>query len=50
MLTIWYRERGFLIEFLHEVFVRVGKYRVLFTIIGDTILIAKIGPRDDAYK
>ena len=29
---------------------RVGKYRVLFTIIGKTILIAKIGPRGDIYK
>ena len=29
---------------------RVGKYRVLFTIVGDTILIVKIGPRGDVYK
>ena len=29
---------------------RVGKYRVLFTIIGKTILIAKIRPRGDIYK
>ena len=29
---------------------RVGRYRVLFTIIGDTILIARIGPRGDIYK
>ena len=29
---------------------RVGKYRVLFTIVGDTILVVKIGPRGDVYK
>jgi mRNA interferase RelE/StbE len=30
---------------------RVGRYRLLFTIIaGETILIAKIGPRGDIYK
>jgi len=30
--------------------IRVGKYRILFTIIEDTILITKIGARGDIYK
>jgi len=29
---------------------RVGKYRVLFAVVGDTVLIVKIGPRGDVYK
>ena len=29
---------------------RVGKYRVLFTIIGKTILVVRIGPRGDIYR
>ncbi|MBF8274968.1 MAG: hypothetical protein HW390_41 [Candidatus Brocadiaceae bacterium] len=30
--------------------VRVGKYRILFTAIEDTLLIQKIRTRGDAYK
>jgi mRNA interferase RelE/StbE len=30
--------------------VRIGKYRVLFVVIDNTILISKIGPRGDVYK
>jgi mRNA interferase RelE/StbE len=30
--------------------IRVGKYRILFTIIENTILVTKIGARGDVYK
>ncbi len=30
--------------------IRVGKYRILFTIIKDTLLVTRIGPRGDVYK
>jgi len=30
--------------------IRVGKYRILATIIEHTVLITKIGPRGDVYK
>ena len=30
--------------------IRVGKYRILVTIIENTALITKIGPRGDVYK
>ena len=30
--------------------IRVGKYRILFTIIKDILLILKIRPRGDVYK
>jgi mRNA interferase RelE/StbE len=30
--------------------IRVGRYRILFTIIGNIVLIAKIRPRGDVYK
>lgn len=30
--------------------IRVGKYRILFVIIENTLLITKIGPRGDVYK
>ena len=30
--------------------IRVGKYRILAAIIGNTVLITKIGPRGDVYK
>lgn len=30
--------------------IRVGKYRILATVIGNTVLITKIGPRGDVYK
>jgi mRNA interferase RelE/StbE len=30
--------------------IRVGKYRILFTIIDNVVLISKIGPRGDVYK
>jgi mRNA interferase RelE/StbE len=30
--------------------IRVGKYRFLFIVIRDTILVTKIGPRGDVYK
>jgi mRNA interferase RelE/StbE len=30
--------------------IRVGKYRILFTIVDDTLLIQKIGTRGDVYK
>ena len=29
---------------------RIGKYRVLFMIIQETLLVTKIGPRGDIYK
>jgi len=29
---------------------RVGKYRILFTIIENIVLISGIGPRGDIYK
>ena len=29
---------------------RIGKYRLLFTILEDTIIVTKIGPRGDIYK
>ncbi|OGL45001.1 MAG: hypothetical protein A2149_00005 [Candidatus Schekmanbacteria bacterium RBG_16_38_11] len=29
---------------------RVGRYRILFLIIEDTLVITKIGPRGDVYK
>jgi mRNA interferase RelE/StbE len=29
---------------------RVGKYRILFTVIKDTVIITKIGSRGDIYK
>jgi mRNA interferase RelE/StbE len=30
--------------------IRIGKYRILFSIIGNAILITKIGARGDVYK
>ncbi len=30
--------------------IRVGKYRMLATVIENTVLITKIGPRGDVYK
>ncbi|MDI6727711.1 MAG: type II toxin-antitoxin system RelE/ParE family toxin [Thermodesulfovibrionales bacterium] len=30
--------------------IRVGKYRILATVIENSILITKIGPRGDVYK
>lgn len=30
--------------------IRVGKYRILATVIENSILIIKIGPRGDVYK
>lgn len=30
--------------------IRVGKYRILFTVIEDTLLIQKIRTRGDVYK
>jgi mRNA interferase RelE/StbE len=30
--------------------IRVGKYRILFTIIDNVVLISRIGPRGDVYK
>jgi len=30
--------------------IRVGKYRILATVIENTVLITKIGPRGDVYK
>lgn len=30
--------------------IRVGKYRILFSIMGGTLLITKIGPRGNVYK
>lgn len=30
--------------------IRVGKYRILFTIIDTVVLISNIGPRGDIYK
>ena len=30
--------------------IRVGKYRILFIIIRDIILVTRIGPRGDVYK
>jgi mRNA interferase RelE/StbE len=30
--------------------IRVGKYRILFELIGKTLLISKIGSRGDVYK
>jgi mRNA interferase RelE/StbE len=30
--------------------IRVGKYRILFITIEDTLLIVKIAPRGEAYK
>jgi len=30
--------------------IRVGKYRILFMVIANTLLITKIGPRGDVYK
>lgn len=30
--------------------IRVGKYRILATVIETTVLITKIGPRGDIYK
>lgn len=29
---------------------RVGRYRILFTIIDNIVLISSIGPRGDVYK
>jgi mRNA interferase RelE/StbE len=29
---------------------RMGNYRVLFDVIGDRILVQKIGPRKDVYE
>jgi len=29
---------------------RIGKYRVLFMIIHETLLVTKLGPRGDIYK
>ncbi len=29
---------------------RVGEYRIIYTIIGDTALILRISPRRDAYR
>lgn len=30
--------------------IRVGKYRILFEVIGKTLLISKVGSRGDVYK
>lgn len=30
--------------------IRVGKYRILFSVMGSTLLITKIGPRGNVYK
>ncbi|MDR4507435.1 MAG: type II toxin-antitoxin system RelE/ParE family toxin [Candidatus Brocadiaceae bacterium] len=30
--------------------IRVGKYRILFTITKDIVVVIKIGPRGDIYK
>ena len=30
--------------------IRVGRYRILFTIIDNVVLISSIGPRGDIYK
>jgi len=30
--------------------IRVGKYRLLFSVEGKTAIISKIGPRGDVYK
>jgi mRNA interferase RelE/StbE len=30
--------------------IRVGKYRILFVVIKDTLVVTKIGPRGDVYK
>ncbi|HJX31170.1 MAG TPA: type II toxin-antitoxin system RelE/ParE family toxin [Thermodesulfobacteriota bacterium] len=30
--------------------IRVGKYRILFVVIEDTLVVTKIGPRGDVYK
>ncbi len=30
--------------------IRVGKYRILAAIIGNTVMITKIGPRREVYK
>ena len=30
--------------------IRVGKYRILFTVIANTVLITKLASRGDAYK
>ena len=30
--------------------IRVGKYRILFLVMEDSLLITKIGPRGDVYK
>ena len=30
--------------------IRIGKYRILFIIFDDTVLITKIGSRGDVYK
>ena len=30
--------------------IRVGKYRILATVIENTVLITRIGPRGDVYK
>jgi len=30
--------------------IRVGKYRILFVVIENTLVVAKIGPRGDVYK
>jgi mRNA interferase RelE/StbE len=30
--------------------IRIGKYRILFTLIDNVVLISRIGPRGDVYK
>ncbi len=30
--------------------IRVGKYRILFVVIENTLLVTKMGPRGDIYK
>ena len=30
--------------------IRVGRYRILLTMIGNIILITRMGPRGDVYK
>ncbi len=30
--------------------IRVGRYRILFTLIDNVVLVTKIGPRGDIYK
>jgi len=30
--------------------IRVGRYRILFTVIDNVVLISSIGPRGDVYK